>query len=360
MVTVPAVDLDYCLDLLLRLLAIPSPSGQTEALTAHLEVELADLGVETRRTPKGALLWTLQGDEPIPRAVAAHVDTLGAMVRRVKENGRLEISRIGGYDWATIEGAECLVHLAGGGDLCGTVVSTRQSVHAFERKEREHARSQAAGYEIRLDIPAASAEAVAAAGVEVGDFVSFDSGARLTENGFVKGRHLDDKAAVALMVAATRALLREDRKPATDTHFFLSNFEEVGHGAAGGLPDGTSELLCLDMAVVGEGQNSDEHSVTLCAKDAGGPYDPVMGSAIRSLAREHRIPLKVDLYPNYTSDATAAWRAGASFRAALIGPGVDASHGYERTHRDAVEATARLLLAWLTTSTSLESDRGLP
>lgn len=346
--TPPSVDLAYCLDLLLRLLAIPSPSGHTEALTAHLEAELADLGVETRRTPKGALLWTLTGDQPGGRAVAAHVDTLGAMVRKVRENGRLEMSRIGGFDWATIEGAECLVHCAGGEEVSGTVVSTRQSVHVFSRKEREEARRHASGYEIRLDIPAGSQGAVAAAGVGVGDFVSFDSGARLTESGFVKGRHLDDKAAVAVMVAATRALLQQNRKPVTDTHFFLSNFEEVGHGAAGGIPSDTSELLCLDMAAVGEGQNSDEHSVTLCAKDAGGPYDPVMGRALRALAREHRIPLKVDIYPNYTSDATAAWRAGASFRAALIGPGVDASHGYERTHRDALDATARLLLAWMT------------
>ena len=344
-----SVDNEYAVRLLLELLAIPSPTGHTEAVTRRLERELEGLGVSTSRTPKGALLWTLEGEDPRAgeRAVVAHVDTLGAMVREVKQNGRVHLSRLGGFDWATIEGSECRIHLHSGGELTGTVVNARQSVHVFSSADRVEARAGDTHWEVRLDVASSSAAETVAAGVQVGDFVSFDSSARLTDTGYIKGRHLDDKAAVAVAVAITAAFASSGRKPACTTHFFLSNYEEVGHGAAFGIPVATGELLCLDMAAVGEGQSSHERSVTLCVKDAGGPYDPVLNDRLRRLASENDIPLKVDLYPSYTSDATAAWRAGHGFKAALIGPGVDASHGYERTHRDALEATARLSLAFL-------------
>ncbi len=342
----PGIDIDDGIRILLDLLDTPSPTGFTDQAVTLVEAELARLGVRSRRTAKGALLWTLEGGTGATRAVASHIDTLGAMVKQVKESGRLKLSPLGGYDWATVEGAECTVHLVSGERLGGTIVNTRQSSHVFGPALRELKRD-AEVMEVRLDVEAADADAVRALGVEVGDVVSFDSRPRYTETGFIKGRHLDNKAAVAVCLAVTRALVESEVRPDGRVHFFVSNYEEVGHGAATGIPEDTDELLCIDMAAVGEGQASREQDVTLCVKDSGGPYDRGMGLRLRRLAREADIPLRVDVYPYYASDATAAWRAGGDHRAALIGPGVDASHAFERTHRSALERTAALTAAYL-------------
>lgn len=344
----PNVDLDYCKRVLLELLSIPSPTGFTERAVAYVEGRLAELGVASRRTPKGALLWTLPGDGDPARAVASHIDTLGAMVKELKGSGRLKLSRIGGYDWATVEGEYCLVHPFDAEPVSGTVVNTKQSSHVFGQELVDLKRGEA-NIEVRLDAGVTSAEEVRALGISVGNFVSWEARA-VAVGGFIKSRHLDNKAAVAISLAATKALLEANLTPAADIHFFVSNYEEVGHGAATGIPEGVAELLCLDMAAVGEGQTSDEYSVTLCLKDSGGPYDYAMSQRLRRLAEDEGLDLKLDLYPFYSSDATAAWRAGGSYRAALIGPGVDASHAYERTHEKALAQTARLLLAYCLTA----------
>lgn len=345
---VPALDLGYCTEVLLDLLGVPSPTGFTERAVARVEERLAEIGVEGRRTPKGALVWTLPGAGGAggARTVTVHIDTLGAMVKRVKPSGRLALTNLGSYDWATVEGAECRVHTLDGGEITGTVVNIKQSSHVFGRALRELVRTDAT-LEVRLDALAGSEDEVRALGVEVGDVVSFDSGARRTPEGFVKGRHLDNKAAVAVALCVTKALRDAALAPAVDTHLFVSNYEEVGHGAAAGIPADTTELLCVDMAAVGPGQASDERCVTLCVKDSSGPYDRTMSARLRRLAKRRGIDLKVDIYPFYNSDASAALRAGGAFRAALVGPGVDASHAYERTHEDALAATADLLLAYL-------------
>ena len=341
--TLSLPDITYSTRVLLELLRTPSPTGYTDAAITRVEGYLAELGVTSQRTPKGALLWKVAGraqDEA--RAVASHIDTLGAMVKEVKKNGRLKLSQIGGYDWATIEGAEILVHTFDGATLTGTVVNTKQSTHVHGNALRDLKRT-AEVLEVRLDARTSSIKETNALGIEVGNFVSFTSQATLSQ-GFIKGRHLDNKTAVAICLGVTKTLL--DTPPATDLHFFVSNYEEVGHGAAAGIPADISELLCIDMAAVGEGQTSDEYSVTLCVKDSSGPYDPTMNARLRQLAKDNDIALKTDIYPYYGSDASAAWRAGGSYRAALIGPGVDASHAYERTHQKALEATSQLLLAY--------------
>lgn len=344
--TLPDHDSDYLNRVLLELLRIPSPSGFTEDAVAYLEGELAALGLASRRTPKGALLWTVEGESGPERTITSHIDTLGALVKEIKEDGRLKLSAVGGYDWATIEGAECRVHGFAGQRWSGTVVNTRQSSHVHGAALRELRRDESV-MEVRLDAETASDEESRALGVSVGNFVSFDSLAKRTDTGFVKGRHLDNKAAAAISLAASKALLETGLRPAATAHFFVSNYEEVGHGAAAGIPAATAELLCIDMAAVGEGQTSDEYSVTLCVKDASGPYDYAMNARLRALAAAHSIPLRTDIYPHYASDASAAWRAGGSWPAALIGPGVDASHAFERTHERALAATTRLLLAYL-------------
>lgn len=303
------------------------------------------MGLAPRSTPKGALLWTLPGQGGNARAVASHIDTLGAMVKRIKKNGRLELSNLGGYDWGTVEGAECKVHGFNGQMFSGTVVNIKQSGHVHGPDLRDLKRN-AKTMELRLDAETQSEAETAALGITVGDFVSFDSLAILTETGFIKGRHLDNKASVAICLGVSKAVLESGAGLDGDLHFFVSNYEEVGHGAAAGIPKMITELLCLDMAAVGEGQSSSEYGVTLCVKDSSGPYDYTMNAHLRSLAATFDLPLHVDIYPYYGSDASAAWRAGGSYKAALIGPGVDASHAFERTHQKAIAATAKLLLAY--------------
>jgi putative aminopeptidase FrvX len=338
--------LDYCTRVLLELLATPSPTGFSELAMALVEKHLQALNVPFTRTPKGALLWTLKGQDGPARAVAAHIDTLGAMVKEIKKNGRLKLSMIGGYDWATVEGAECVVHTFDGREFTGTVVNIKQSTHVFGQDLRELKRS-AETMELRLDAETRARADTQALSIEVGNFVSYKSHPVLTEQGFIKGRHLDNKAAVAIALAVTQELQATKQIPVGDLHFFISNYEEVGHGAAAGIPADIAELLCIDMAAVGEGQTSDEYSVTLCVKDSSGPYDYAMNARLRRLAEARAIDLKNDIYPYYSSDASAAWRAGGSYRAALIGPGVDASHAFERTHQKALEATSRLVMAYV-------------
>lgn len=348
-VSAPGLDTDALVDDLVHLLEVPSPTGFTEDAVALLESWLRPLGVPFARTPKGALVWTVRGGPAPARTMACHVDTLGAMVAEIKRDGRLRLTALGGYDWTTVEGAECRLTTFGGRHLSGTVVNVKQSTHVHGPALRDLKRD-ASSLELRLDAEAWDADAVRALGVGVGDPVAFLSAPRVTESGFVKGRHLDNKASVAVCLAVTRSLTASDTRPPGDVHVFVSNYEEVGHGAAAGIPAETEELLCLDMAAVGRGQASREDAVTLCIKDSTGPYDPVMNRALRQLAERESIELATDVYPYYGSDASAAWRAGGSWRAALIGPGVDASHAYERTHRKALEATARLALAWATSA----------
>ncbi len=350
----PKIDLDKCVQVLLELLRIPSPTGFTEEATRYVEAYLRELGVPFERTPKGALIWHLSAekaaDAPVnavseARSVAVHIDTLGAMVREVKSCGRLKLSAIGGYKWATVEGEYCKIHTMSGKVYTGTVVNVKQSSHLFGNELEKLERNDRT-LEIRIDEATNSEEETRALGINVGDFISWDSRATTTESGFIKGRHLDNKASVALALAVTELLVKSGQKPATDMHFFLSNYEEVGHGAATGIPKNTTELLCIDMAVIGTGQQGSEYDVTLCAKDSSGPYDYAMKQKLSNLATQNDIDLKVDIYPFYGSDASAAWRAGGNFPTALIGPGVDASHAYERTHRKALKATADLLLAY--------------
>lgn len=201
--------------------------------------------------------------------------------------------------------------------------------------------------EIRLDEVVASADDVRALGIEVGDFVSLDSRTVMTDSGFIKSRHIDDKACVAICLGLAKAVFESDQVLPAPTFLYFSVFEEVGHGTSAGIPHGIRDIVAVDMAAVGEGQTSDERAVTICAKDSSGPYHYGLTRELIDLAARESINYRVDLYPYYGSDVSQALRAGYDIRGALVGPGVDASHSYERLHRDSLEATATLLLAWL-------------
>jgi len=347
MTQLPEINTKEMLAFLSRLLNTPSPTGFTDRAIELCEAALSGLpGVELRRTHKGALVAVVAGETDGPwRALTAHVDTLGAMVKQVKPSGRLQVTRLGSYAMNAVEGEGVWVYPRRGDPIRGSLLLNKASSHVYGAEVSKAERSEA-NMEIRLDARTTSAAKTAALGIGVGDFVSLDPRVEIT-NGFVRSRHLDDKACVANMIFALKALLEAGLKPKVTTVLLVSNYEEVGHGAAAGIPDEVAELISVDMAAVGEGQASDEFHATLCVKDSGGPYHYGLSQRMRELAETYEIPYKVDIYPYYGSDGEAFWRAGGDVAVALIGPGVDASHNYERTHTEALIATTRWCLAYM-------------
>jgi putative aminopeptidase FrvX len=346
--SLPEIDIQYLTDFLTALLNIPSPTGYTENAIRFTENALhAFPALQLKRTHKGALAaaWLGADLDEHPRGLTAHTDTLGAMVKEIKPNGRLKLTKIGGFAWNTIEGEGCTVFTAQGSALRGSLLLTKASAHVNGADVNDLKREDD-NLEVRLDLRTVSAQDTQTAGVSVGDFVAFDPRVELT-NGFLRSRHLDDKAGVACILAAVKAVLDAGLRPAHPFHLLVSNYEEVGHGASVGIPAEVEELVCVDMAAVGDGQTSDEYHATLCVKDTSGPYSYPLSQRMRHLADLNAIPYKVDIYPYYGSDGEAFWRAGGDVALALIGPGVDASHNYERTHLDALVATTQWILAYL-------------
>jgi putative aminopeptidase FrvX len=345
--SLPVVDPQYLIQFLVDLLNIPSPTGFTEEAIGFTEQTLSSFPQLTlTRTRKGALVARWEGKKSdAPRALTAHVDTLGAMVKEIKPNGRLKLSRLGGLLLNGVETEGCWVVTNKGSKVRGSYLFEKASVHVHAALVNETKRTED-NMEVRLDARTTNADETRALGIQVGDFVCFDPRVELSE-GFVRSRFLDDKACVATIVASIKALHDAGLQPAQSVYFHFSNYEEVGHGASAGIPHYVHELLTVDMAAIGDGQNSDEYNASLCVKDGGGPYHHGFSQKLRALADEHAIPYKTDIYPYYGSDGEAFWRAGGDVAVALIGPGVDASHNYERTHTDALMATANWICAYL-------------
>lgn len=341
------IDTNYLVDFLVKLLNTPSPTGFTEQAIDFVEKELSTFpSLKLSRTRKGALLAKWEGKKnDAPRALTAHVDTLGAMVKEIKSNGRLAITRIGGLLLNAVETEGCWVFTAKGEKMRGSLLVDRASAHVHGTEATETKRDED-HMEIRLDARTSSAKETRALGINVGDFVAFDPRVEVT-SGFIRSRHLDDKACVAAIVAAIKALTESGQSPAQSVYFLISNYEEVGHGASAGIPSDVHELVTVDMAAVGEGQESDEFHATLCLKDSGGPYHHGLSNKLRAIAEANGIAYKTDIYPYYGSDGEAFWRAGGDVAVALIGPGVDASHNYERTHIEALLATTNWIIAYL-------------
>lgn len=347
MTTLPSINTSYMLEFLSGLLNTPSPTGLTEQAIAFCEEAFKVFPeLKMSRTRKGALLIFWSGEQhDSARALTAHVDTLGGMVKEIKSNGRLQLTKIGGFAWNTVEGEGCTIFTRRRGKVRGSFLVTKASTHVYGTDVTKEERIDE-NMEVRLDTRTQSSSETQDLGIEIGDFVAFDPRLEITA-GFVRSRHLDDKACVANIFAAVKAISEAGLKPKQDTFLLISNYEEVGHGAAAGLPKEVTELLAVDMAAVGDGQNSSEYFASICVKDSGGPYHHAFSNRLRDLADKHKVPYMVDIYPYYGSDGEAFWRAGGDVAVALIGPGVDASHNYERTHTDALVATTQWLLAYL-------------
>ncbi|KAA0237270.1 MAG: M42 family peptidase [Armatimonadetes bacterium] len=337
---------DYLVHALVDLLNTPSPTGNTDWAVSFVEQELEALGVPYVRTPKGAVVATLEGlRHDRPRALTAHVDTLGAVVKEIKANGRLRLSALNGVVWPTVESEGVTISTRAGRQLRGSIVFANGAAHV--NKEARTAVRDDANLEVRIDERTRSAEETRLLGIDVGDFVAFDPRVEVLESGFVRSRFLDDKSAVACLLAAVKALRQVEITPSQRATLLFSNYEEVGHGGIDGLPTDLAELVVVDMAALGEGLQGDEFHCSICVKDSSGPYSRRLTERLRNLAERAGIDLKADVYPYYSSDGSVYWQAGGQAEVALIGPGVDTSHGYERTHIDALMDTSQLLAEYL-------------
>ena len=329
----------------LTLMEAASPSGFTDRAVAAAETVARELGYPTRRSNKGNLTVLVEGeDRSRTVGLCAHVDTLGLMVRSISEKGEIMFTRIGGPLLPTLDGEYCTVYTRDGRSYTGTILSLSPAVHVFDDAAGRPRDEE--NMFVRLDEKVRSAADVRALGIEVGDYICYDPKTVFTESGFLKSRFIDDKGSAAILLTLLKALRISGQKPAWDTEITFTVYEEVGHGGAT-FSEGLDELLAVDMGCVGRDLTCDEYTVSICAKDSAGPYDYGMVSRLIALAKEREIPYAVDVYPHYSSDVAVAWKSGKDVRAALIGPGVSASHGMERTHLDGMEATLRLTLAWL-------------
>lgn len=328
--------------LIKELVEIASPSGNTNQVITFVENYLKNVHVEMKRNRKGGLLVTISGeDNEQHRMLTAHVDTLGAIVKAIKSSGRLTIDLIGGFNYNSIEGEYCKIETASGKTYTGTILMHQTSVHVY--KEAGKLERNQKNIEVRIDEKVHNADDVRELGIEVGDFISFYPRVEVTSSGFIKSRHLDDKASVAILLQLIKRISTEDLSLPYTTHFLISNNEEIGYGGNSNIPAETVEYLAVDMGAIGDGQETDEYSVSICAKDSSGPYHYGLRKKLVEIAQQNKIDYKVDIYPYYGSDASAAIRSGNDIVHGLIGPGIDASHAFERTHSSSLEHTANLL-----------------
>lgn len=338
------VNIDYLVGFLAEICKTPSPSGFAMGAISKCEVEAKRLGFKTTRNNKGGLLIEVDGQVPsFQRLVTGHVDTLGAMVRSIDVNGWLKFTTIGGYMLQTVEGEYCQILTRDGKSFTGTCLTTEPSLHVYESARNQERKVD--NYVIRLDERVKNKADTEAMGIGPGDFIAWDSRTTVTDSGFIKSRHLDDKAGVGIIFGALEAIKTEKANPLHPVTFLITNYEEVGHGASY-VPE-ANEILAVDMGAIGLDLSTDEYKVSICAKDSSGPYDFDITNQLIALAKKNKLNYAVDIYPFYGSDASAALHGGHNLRAGLIGPGVQASHSMERTHKDALLDTCRLLLAYI-------------
>lgn len=325
------------------LIEIDSPTGFTGNAAQYCFNYLRTLGYQPKITQKGAVKCSL-GENPV-LSIAGHIDTLGAIVAEIKADGTLRVSLLNGLSLNMAEGEYCRIHTHEGQIYTGTLLLNNPSVHA-NNKVHSTERSVETMH-IRVDEMVKTKEDVIALGISVGDIIAFDTRYQELPSGFIKSRYLDNKAGCLVLFEIARRAKAENKSYPVE--LFFSNYEEVGHGAAGGYSSTIKDMLVIDMGVVGSNVEGVEEACSICAKDSSGPYDYEFKKSLIDIAKKNAIPHRVDVYPFYGSDGSAAWRAGQQFRVALIGMGVAASHGVERTHKKGIEATIDLCMAYIST-----------
>lgn len=330
---------------LAEIMAVDSPTGFSDKINQKLFEIVERLGFTAETSNKRLVKVFVKGKRGEKRvAVSAHVDTLGLMVRSITGDGKIRFTKLGGPILPTLDGEYCRVYADDGKVYTGTVLCDSCSCHVY-RDAGTAERSENNMY-VRLDELVKNADDVKKLGIRTGSIIAIDTKTMFTESGYVKSRFLDDKAGSVCLLTALKAIQDEKILPAYDTEFYFTNFEEVGHGAATIAKD-ADELLAVDMGCIGADLNCKETQVSICVKDGGGPYDFEMVNRLVALGKENGIDFVTDVYPYYGSDVGAALHAGANVKGGLIGPGVHASHGMERTHISGIFATIELLCAYL-------------
>lgn len=337
---------DYIVEETKKILAIDSPSGFTKEVADYVMEEYRALGYEPQLTVKGGVLVAMGGKKKKDAVMLeAHIDTLGAMVTEIKGNGRLKVSPIGGMNANNAEAENCRVYTRFSGKYEGTFQLNNASIHVNGDYNEEKRKYDA--MEVVLDEKVKSKEDVEKLGIMAGDVVCFDPRTVVTDSGYIKSRFLDDKLSVGILLGYAKYLKEEKVEPERMIYHHVTVYEEVGHGGAASIPDGVTEVISVDMGCVGDGLSCDETQVSICAKDSRGPYNYDVVTGLIKAAKENDIDFAVDVYPYYGSDADVALTAGYDIRHGLIGSGVYASHGYERSHKDGVKNTFKLICAYL-------------
>ena len=337
---------DYIIEETKKILSIDSPSGFTKEVADYVVNAYRALGYDATLTVKGGVLVAIGGKNKNDAVMLeAHIDTLGAMVTEIKGNGRLKVSPIGGMNANKAEAENCRVYTRFSGKYEGTLQLANASVHVNADYSDEKRKFNA--MEVVLDEKVKSKEDTEKLGIMAGDIVCFDPRTVVTESGYIKSRFLDDKLSVGILLGYAKYLKEEGIEPERMIYHHITVYEEVGHGGAASIPEGVTEVISVDMGCVGDGLSCDETQVSICAKDSRGPYNYDVVTGLIKAAKENDIDFAVDVYPFYGSDADVALTAGYDIRHGLIGAGVYASHGYERSHKDGVENTFRLICAYL-------------
>lgn len=334
--------IDFIAEQLKTLTAIPSPSGYTKNATDYLMKLLQDMGYEPKLSRKGNVFVTI-GGEGEPLVLAAHVDTLGAMVRSIKDNGRLRPTTLGGHVWSTADGENCTIHTRDGKVYTGVVLNTEPSAHVADKKVETLEENM----EILLDEPVSTKAETLALGIQTGDIIAMDPRTVITESGYIKSRFLDDKLSASILLGIAKIVNDESLSFHRKVSLLFTVYEEVGHGGSF-VPEDTTEMISVDMGCVGADLGCTERMVSICAKDSGGPYNYDLVTELSNIAKEEQLNYAIDVYPHYGSDVEATLHAGYDIRHGLIGPGVYASHNYERSHLDGVKNTFLLLTTYIT------------
>ena len=329
--------------LLEQLVNIPSPSGYTKKKANFLIEYLTSLGYKPYQNQKGNVLVEVEGKNKYNIGLSAHIDTLGLMVRSIKSNGKLSFTTLGGPLLNTYDGEYCKIHTRDNKEYTGTVLSNSPSVHVY-RDARSKERSEDA-MEIRIDELVYNKQEVLDLGIQTGDIISIDPKFEYTASKYIKMRFLDDQGGAFLLLEVLRTLKEENIQLENTLTFIFTTYEETGHGAAN-IPN-VNEVLAVDMGCIGLDLQCNEEMVSICPKDGGGPYDYDMTTKLINFAKEEKLNYAVDIYPYYSSDGTAALRAGNDIKCALIGPGIHASHGMERTHYNSLLNTYKLIMRYI-------------
>lgn len=338
---------EYVLNFATELLAIDSPSGYCMEAIKFVKEKVETLGYLTSMNAKGNLIIDIPVKSDKTVALSAHVDTLGLMVRSIKSDGTLVFTPIGGPIIPTYDGEYCRIRTRDNKIYTGTILSNQTSVHVHKEAATEARNCDT--MHIRIDERVKSKDDVIKLGIQNGDFIAIDTKTQVTKSDFIKSRFLDDKISVSCIMGILAYLKENQMTPRDNTKIIISTYEEVGHGSSH-IPSDIAELIAVDMGCIGEDLACTEYDVSICAKDSSGPYDYELTGKLIELAKKEALNYVVDVYPMYGSDVSAALRGGNDIRGALIGPGVAASHGMERTHWEGVENTIKLLLAYLKAS----------